>query len=360
MHRCTLVWVLLGFVTTGCHRARVPDLPASHGRLSLFASGFTGYPSLAAQSYPATGLFGLGAEQPLSPAHAPAAFAEAVQVLNGRPTDPEVARAAARLHAACAARFQAACAFLEDEFKPEKIGHIEAPRFPPEMDARMQLGLVSLACQVGTDGLIRNCVVFERAPYAATRRFLDAVAQARASPPTLAGHPLEMPHAFTYIIDPTDDRLTREQELQFARHRVTAFPKSPAAWDFLARLLTRNVTEGPEYPGILRRLNELVPRYWWAANELAWLEVQAGNHAKALPLATMAQAEAPVNPYVLETLAATLRGLGRCEEALAEQRRAVERVPSEWPEPERARFARVLTEYQQQCTEGAPKAPPPH
>lgn len=360
MHRCVLVWVLLGLAATGCHRARVPDLPASHGRLSLFAVGFTQYPTLPAQAYPATGLFGPGSEEPLNPSHAPAAFAEAVQVLKGRPTEQEVARAAARIHAACGARFQAACAFFKDEFKQEEIHDLAAPRLPPEMDARMQLGLSSLVCRIGTDGLVRDCVVFERAPYETTNQFLAAVTRARASPATLAGHPLEMPHAFTYIIDPSDDRLTAEQELQFVRHRVAAFPESPAAWDSLARLLSRSVTEGPEYPGVLRRLNELVPRYWWAANELAWLEVQAGQHAKALPLATVAQAEAPVNPYVLETLAAALRGLGRCEEAVAEQRRAVERLPSEWPEPERARFSRALTEYQQQCAEGVPEAPPPH
>ncbi|MFY2561697.1 tetratricopeptide repeat protein [Corallococcus terminator] len=271
-----------------------------------------------------------------------------------------MAKAAAQLHAACVARFQAACAFLEDEFEREKILELEPLRDPPQMEARMQLGLVALACRLGADGRFRNCIVFERAPHGATKRFLDIVTRARARPSTLAGHPLEMPHAFKYIIDPSDNRLTPEQELQFVRHRVAAFPESPAAWDDLAFLLARNVTEGPEYPGVLRRLNELAPRYWWAANELAWLEVQAGQYAKALPLATMAQAEAPVNPYVLKTLAATLRGLGRCAEAIADQRRAVERLPKEWPEPERARFARVLTEYQQQCTEGVTAAPRSH
>jgi hypothetical protein len=57
---------------------------------------------------------------------------------------------------------------------------------------------------------------------------------------------------------------------------------------------------------------------------------------------------------VLETSAATLLGLGRCEAALADQQAAVAKLPEEWPAPERERFQQALREYRQRCAPGAP------
>ena len=65
----------------------------------------------------------------------------------------------------------------------------------------------------------------------------------------------------------------------------------------------------------------------------------------------------PDNSYVLETSAAVLAATGQCEQALVEQRRAVEKLPAEWPAPERERFTRTLEAYQRQCA-GAGAAPP--
>lgn len=60
------------------------------------------------------------------------------------------------------------------------------------------------------------------------------------------------------------------------------------------------------------------------------------------------------NPYVLETAAAAQFGLKQCTAALAEQQKAVELLPAEWPAPERERFQRKLQDYQSACD--APKA----
>jgi predicted Zn-dependent protease len=173
----------------------------------------------------------------------------------------------------------------------------------------------------------------------------------------LAGHPFELPYSVAARLTPTTIRPTPEQLLQWVRKRAEAFPKSVWAWFDLASRLAQQAPEDPAYAPALRRLLEIDPHYWWSANELAWMHVQAGRYAEAAPLARRARNEAPRNPYVLEVSAATLLGLGQCQEAVAAQRQAVAGLPDEWPGPERERFLSKLREYTQRCAAGAPTAP---
>lgn len=137
--------------------------------------------------------------------------------------------------------------------------------------------------------------------------------------------------------------------LEWARARAVGSPASPLAWGNLAVLLAK---EGPEdglYREALRRFQSLAPASWWAANEVAWFHIQEGQYADAAPLVKRARAFAFDNPYVLETSAAVMAGTNQCAQAVQEQRRAVEKLPAEWPAPERERFIRALEHYQRGC-----------
>jgi hypothetical protein len=292
----------------------------------------------------------------VEPAQAPTVFAEAVQVLKGKPTDQELEQAWADLDAACIARFQPACDFMHAEFKPPQ--HIEGkrPEYPKEALLKGTFAVTVVKCRLGVDGRLRACEVLEQAPYGFTEALLEVIPTMRYRPVALAGHPVEVPYTLHARMGIQNVKLTPEEELGWARRRAEGFPKSPYAWLELAQQLAKQAPEDPGYVPALQRLNELNPQYWWSANELAWTHTQAGRFAQAAPFSRRAREEAPLNAYVLETSAATLFGLGQCAEALADQRGAVEKLPEEWPAPERERFQRKLQEYTQQCSAAAPAA----
>jgi tetratricopeptide (TPR) repeat protein len=277
MLRSLFALSLLLVAASGCRHAKVPALPASHGHLALALDKYLELPTKEPGAPALTGT----PEVVVEPAQTPAVFAEAVQVLQGKPTEAEVRQASEDLSAACEAPFQQACDW----------------------------------------------------------------------------HPIEIPYTIRAKMAPSGVELTPEEQLKWVRMRAEAFPWSVPAWFGLASTLARQAPEDPAYLPALRHLNELDPRYWWSANELAWMHVQAGRYAEAARLSRRAREAAPRNPYVLETSAATLSGLGQCEEAVAEQRRAAEGLPDEWPAPEQERFLSTLREYTQRCKTGAPPVP---
>jgi tetratricopeptide (TPR) repeat protein len=290
-------------------------------------------------------------------AHAPSVFAEAVQVLRGKPTEAEVRQAWEDLDAACDAPFQQACDFLREQFKGPKKIEGDVPRYPSEAILERAFAMVVIRCRLGVDGKLRACEVLEAAPYGFTEAMVEALRGSRYQPASLAGHPIEISYTLTAKMSVSGIELTPEEQLKWVRMRAEAFPWSVSAWFGLASTLARHAPEDPAYLPALRHLNELDPYYWWSANELAWMHVQAGRYAEAARLARRAREAAPRNSYVLETSAATLFGLGQCEEAMAEQHHAAEGLPDEWPAPEQARFLSTLREYTQRCTAGAPPVP---
>jgi tetratricopeptide (TPR) repeat protein len=293
----------------------------------------------------------------VEPSQAPLLFAEATQILRGRPTEQEVLQAAEDLGAACEAPFQQACDFLREQFKGPKKIEGDVPEYPREAIPERAFAIVVVRCRLGVNGTLRACEVLEAAPYGFTEAVLEALKGSRYQPALLAGHPIEIPYSITVHMSPSDVELTPAEQLQWVRMRAEAFPKSVSAWFGLASTLAQQAPEDATYVPALRHLNELDPHYWWSANELAWMYAQAGRYTEAAPLARRARGAAPRNPYVLEASSATLFGLGQCEEAVAEQRRAVEGLPDEWPTAERERFLSTLREYTQRCTTGTP-APP--
>jgi TonB family protein len=359
IHRFAFTLLPLLGLLAGCshmqpNRPALPSLPASHARLSkaldLYVSQL---PESAEDLVPDA----VPVDEPsvvVEPDQAPAVYEEAVKVLDGEPSPEQFSQAKDDLHAACRADFAPACVFLREKLESPRRISGKPPEYTNEAIQKRTLATVVLRCKLGTDGRMRDCKVLERAPHGLTESVLEYAARAVYQPVRLAGHPFEVSYTFRFNFRPFRVDLTPAQEIEWARARTERFPQSSPAWMTLANLLARHAPDDPGLEEALRALHLLVPSYWWPANELAWLRVQAGRHAEAAPLAKRAVSREPSNPYVLETSAAVLAAAGPCEQALAEQRRAVEKLPAKWPAPEKERFARTLEQYQRQCAAQPP------
>ncbi|GEN12435.1 hypothetical protein MFU01_74720 [Myxococcus fulvus] len=361
MRHTLIVFLSAVLWATGCAHSGAPSLPASHGQLSLAMAYHLdpeGNPREASELPPAS-LFNPGARGGVAPVRAREAFDEAVALLKGAPTEAQVRQASATLSAACAVDLYDACEFLLANFQREKRLEGPSPEVPAEVFRLRKPQVVVLRGRVDTDGRARELQVVE-APFPKFGEEVMRVAAAtRYQPAMLAGHPIATSRLFRLQFQMPLENRTPEAELEWVRMRVARFPESADAWSHLAKLLGSRTPEAPGYVEALERLSALAPTYWWAANELSWQYVQTGRHAEAEPKVRVARQLAPRNPYVLETSAAVLWGLGRCDEALADQRQAVARLQEQWPREERERFERTLADYKRDCPGGSPPAPSP-
>ena len=90
-----------------------------------------------------------------------------------------------------------------------------------------------------------------------------------------------------------------------------------------------------------------------AQNSLAWLLVDTGRAAEALPIANRALDLAPADPAIIDTLAVVAGRMGKCGEALVLQRRALGMVPESSAFAES--FRKRIREWESGC--GATAAP---
>ncbi|RYZ41667.1 MAG: hypothetical protein EOO71_11160 [Myxococcaceae bacterium] len=360
--RLGLYLLSLLLVSTGCTHHGIPKLPASHGHLSLAMEGLLEEKSLERVMDGMATNGGAGTpDEPsveLEPEQAPAVFDEVVRVLKGTPTQEELKRASADLAAACEAGLHEACAFQREAFvRPERIsGGMFVSPHPVELVERGMFALLIFRCQIDAQGQVRDCTVVEGGPLEGTQRALKELQASRYRPATLAGHPLSIPYTFNLRFLPPNAELSQEEELAWARQRVSQNPQSAPAWTTFAMRLALQSPQEPRYPQAVARAHALAPRSWWAATEVAWQQVQAGQYAVALITVRPPLRRERAHPYVLETAAAAYFGLGQCKEALAEQARAVGLLPKEWPQPEQERFQSKLKEIQAACA--APPAAP--
>ncbi|MBZ4413085.1 energy transducer TonB [Myxococcus sp. XM-1-1-1] len=346
---------VLGAVLSGlcaCSHSRLgPTLPASHGHLSRTMAQHLDPKTEGLEVQAALGVPSHSVETSVvvEPAEAPAIFAEAVQVLSGKPTEEQVRQASADLSAACDAALTQACDYLRTNFQPPRRIAGEPPGFPEEAMRERAMAVVIVTFQLGVDGLPRHVQVLESAPYGLTEAMLTSVKGMRFQPAMLAGHPIEIPYQLQMNTRFPGAKLTPQEELEWGRTRAAHFPTSPAAWAHVARAYARDLPEDPQYERALRKLTVLAPNYWWAATELAWLHARAGRYDEAAPLARVGRKMSSHNPYALETSALVAFHQGRCQQAVQEQQQAVAKLPAKWPREEQERFQRVLTDYQRQC-----------
>lgn len=362
MRRHLFVLSSLLLLTAGCRHVQsrapvLPSLPASHARLSMLMSLYVRQlPEPVDPILPEVGPY-LEPRRFEDLVQARAAYEQAVQVLRGEASAAEVSRAAEDLHIACRSELMEACDFLIKEHGAPRNITGSQPQYTNAAMEKRTFATVVIQCLLGPEGRFSNCKVLEGGPHGLTESVLAYSARARYQPATLAGHPLLVAYTLSLNFIPFRLDLSPEQKVQWARVRTERFPQSPVAWAHLANLLSKHAPGDPGLAEALRALDGLVPNYWWAANELAWLEVQAGRHAEAAPLVKRARSWEPNNSYVLETSAAVLAATGQCAQALVEQRKAVEKLPARWPAPERERFTRTLEAYQRQCPEAGAEPP---
>lgn len=136
-----------------------------------------------------------------------------------------------------------------------------------------------------------------------------------------------------------------EEHLAKARALAADYPASARAQLALATALP----PGPERDGAIARGASLKSGEPWVLNWLAWLLVLDGRGSQALPLAEAAVAACPWSGAHLDTLAAALALSGRCDEALARQRRAVLLLQLAGHGADSAEFLERLRIYEEGC-----------
>lgn len=129
------------------------------------------------------------------------------------------------------------------------------------------------------------------------------------------------------------------QRLPLVRAAVAAHPEEGRAWSLLGAVLGGDASTLAEREAAYAKAVALSPNDASPANELAWVYVLQGRYAEALPLAARAVELAPWNPSILDTYAMTVAGLGRCEEALLTEQRALD-VLQDYQDPKLVKLFR--------------------
>lgn len=146
----------------------------------------------------------------------------------------------------------------------------------------------------------------------------------------------------------------REDAIRLGRAATAARPDDWRGWAMLATGAAGRDDLAAERLSALRRAAALLPEEAGALNDVAWGLFQAGAPGEAFPLAARAARLAPANPSVLDTCGAIFAALGRCEDALLAQRRAVDLLDQR-AAPEAAREIRDrLDRIEAQCGAAAP------
>ncbi len=141
------------------------------------------------------------------------------------------------------------------------------------------------------------------------------------------------------------------------RRATTAHPDDGLAWLTLGEALKEEGGAQEERGQAYKKATELAPNHPAAFAALAAMDLKRGKAEDALPLALVAVRMAPWDAGLLDTLAATLSGVGRCSEAVAMEVRAMDASSERGGAPQ-GTYASHLAEIQKSCVE-APQVPPP-
>jgi len=135
------------------------------------------------------------------------------------------------------------------------------------------------------------------------------------------------------------------------RKAVTIRPNDWRAWFLLGSALGPETKDQQEVA--YRKAASLNPESARAQNNLAWVLVEKGRAAEALPIASRALDLAPADPAIMDTLAVVAGRMGKCGEALVLGRRALSMVPQSSAFAESLR--KQIGEWESGC--GAAAAP---
>jgi tetratricopeptide (TPR) repeat protein len=149
-----------------------------------------------------------------------------------------------------------------------------------------------------------------------------------------------------------------QENLAQAQRSCDAHPDNARAWLWKGDVLGRMHPEDPEAEVALRKAIALAPGDPRAFNELGWSYVRQGRFVLAYSLGLRAVRLAPWNPSYVDTLAAALAGLHRCDEAARTQRRAIDLLPERTPRATFRDFQARLISYEKECEPASTGASP--
>ncbi|CAM3369137.1 DUF1570 domain-containing protein [Corallococcus sp. ZKHCc1 1396] len=146
------------------------------------------------------------------------------------------------------------------------------------------------------------------------------------------------------------EKMEKPERLKLARLLVEKHPEDGRAWDLLASALDAQGDVSASQEQARKRAAELLPDSPAAQNDLAWYYVRVEQPQKGLAPALRAVRLMPGNASILNTQAALFFQSGRCREATAMGRRALDMLHERAPDEARKEFKRLLTVYETQCT----------
>ncbi|MFN8542483.1 MAG: hypothetical protein U0232_34015, partial [Thermomicrobiales bacterium] len=146
--------------------------------------------------------------------------------------------------------------------------------------------------------------------------------------------------------------LSNEELVAALRTQVALQPSDGDAWAMLGGVLDEKGAL-KEKESALRMAVVSLPDDPGPKNDLAWLLAMSHRGPEALPLAEQALALAPWDAYIIDTYAATLVTVGRCQEGIKAQERALDLLAEAGRgTQDHGRFRERLKRYRTECAAG--------
>ena len=138
----------------------------------------------------------------------------------------------------------------------------------------------------------------------------------------------------------------------FVQQMTQTLPQSAKAWGLMASIVGR---EGDDPRETLQFALALAPDHPGLMNTLAWYSTLYEDKTEGMRLAEKAAALRPWSAAMVDTSAATMAAAGRCPEAAARQRNALDLLVHA-SAAQRADYVTRLRAYETQCTRSRPTA----
>jgi Flp pilus assembly protein TadD len=135
-----------------------------------------------------------------------------------------------------------------------------------------------------------------------------------------------------------------------AIHATLAHPDDWRSWWLAARATNPASADGQHaYERYLQKAVELAPERPWVLSEMARWRAAQGRGADAVPLAEQAARLAPWDSATLDALADVALGSGRCPEARASEKRAIENLSEKLPPSAAGPYLDRLLQIERRC-----------
>jgi tetratricopeptide (TPR) repeat protein len=135
-----------------------------------------------------------------------------------------------------------------------------------------------------------------------------------------------------------------------AVHTTVVHPDDWRSWWLAARATSPASPDGQQaFERYMQKAVDLAPEKPWVLTEMARWRAAQGRLAEAVPLAEQAARLAPWDSDTLDALADVALGSGRCPEARASEKRAIENLSEKLPPAAAAPYLDRLVQIEQRC-----------